>query len=521
MGLRFPLPRFIVVLCQHIKISPSQLAPKSYSFLLALGVLLRYHNLPLVSYVLMQLVQVKRLGPGKFYLSHKGDHAFIKGNPSSHKGWMSRFFFVKRVGKKRDHWKCEMSWRDNMYTPTPRTPDRSLNLASFLDVMRDKSYNAPELIQEDLLCFFGFSRRGVELVGDLDERMDKEEMLKALEEAEAASSGAAAPPMAAKKRKASTPADKEARRQRKKKWASTSETRPAPTTKKGRAPMPPITTIEERPDTPPVITTPEASSPKRGPTTKAGPGRVPPLNFFENSLVVSPSGVVATNLLCHIAPDRDVDRLLGASNAEVVGLFSSNLAAGGEVIKRLTRAQREAGDLRRRFEDTSEHCTELETRLVEVEAARVEEARAAEAHLAALEARGLRLEAEKKSLASEKKALEVEKAVLMAELAETKARAEEEAEHLRSEATNAWDLGKEAFLKSSEFGSLCAKKALGYSKVGFSGYLAQFRANGYEHPASFLDYKKALADMSDEEEAEEEEEEEEQADATPPNSHRP
>ncbi|KZV54490.1 hypothetical protein F511_27158 [Dorcoceras hygrometricum] len=145
MGLRFPLPRSIASLCQHIKISPSQLAPNSYSFLLALTVLLSYYNIPLILYVLMQLVQVKRLGPGKFYPSHKGDHAFIKGNPSSHKGWMSRFFFVKRVGKKRDPWMCDMSWRDNIYTLTPSTPERSSNLASFLEAMHEQSYNAPEL----------------------------------------------------------------------------------------------------------------------------------------------------------------------------------------------------------------------------------------------------------------------------------------------------------------------------------------------------------------------------------------
>ncbi|KZV27789.1 hypothetical protein F511_37280 [Dorcoceras hygrometricum] len=124
MGLRFPLLRFIAELCQHIKISPSQLAPNSYSFLLSLAILLRYHNHPLVPYVLMQLIKIKQLGPGKFYLSHKGDHAFIKGNPSSHKGWMSRFFFVKRVDRKRDPWKCDMSWRDNIFTLTPRTPKR-------------------------------------------------------------------------------------------------------------------------------------------------------------------------------------------------------------------------------------------------------------------------------------------------------------------------------------------------------------------------------------------------------------
>ncbi|KZV40199.1 hypothetical protein F511_05676, partial [Dorcoceras hygrometricum] len=51
-----------------------------------------------------------------------------------------------------------------------------------------------------------------------------------------------------------------------------------------------------------------------------------------------------------------------------------------------------------------------------------------------------------------------------------------------------------------------------------------FRANGYseeEHPAPFLDMKKALMEMSDEDEEAEEEDEEEDAsgnEATPPSS---
>ncbi|KZV13714.1 hypothetical protein F511_45121 [Dorcoceras hygrometricum] len=139
---------------------------------------------------------------------------------------MSRFFYVRLVGKKRDPWSCDMSWRDNMYTLTPSTPERSPNLATFLTDMREMHFNAPELIKEDLLCFFGFSRKGVELVGDLDERMGKAAMLKAMEEAEAASSGVVVPPIkATKRRKASTPTEKEARRQ-KKKGASTSKARP-------------------------------------------------------------------------------------------------------------------------------------------------------------------------------------------------------------------------------------------------------------------------------------------------------
>ncbi|KZV20640.1 hypothetical protein F511_20672 [Dorcoceras hygrometricum] len=89
-GLRFPLPNFIASLCHYIGVSPSQLAPNSYSSLLSLAILLKFHGVPLSTYVLMQLVTIKRLGPGKFYISNKKEFGFIGGNPSSHKGWMSR-----------------------------------------------------------------------------------------------------------------------------------------------------------------------------------------------------------------------------------------------------------------------------------------------------------------------------------------------------------------------------------------------------------------------------------------------
>ncbi|KZV42646.1 cold shock domain-containing protein 3-like [Dorcoceras hygrometricum] len=420
-------------------------------------------------------------GTGEVLLSHKGDHAFIKGNPSSHKGWMSRFFFVRRVGKRRDPWRCDMSWRDNMYNFTPSTPERSPNLTTFLADVSMMCFHAPELIKEDILCLFGFSRKGVELVGDLDERMGKAAMLKALEEEEAGASGAAVhPEKVAKKRRASTPAEKEARRQRKKTGASTSGAREG-----GRAPTPPTQTLEELPKLPPVITIAEASSPSK----KKGPGRVPPLDMFEDSLVVSPSGAVATRYLCHMASDRDLDRLGGATDSEAVITSPPNS---------------------HRAQDKRAATTEKEALEAQLAAERV--ARAAEEET---------IRSELYSALAKKTAVEVE-------LEEAKARAEEEARRLRNEAINAWDLSKEEFLQSSEFETLCAKKVLGYFKVGFSGCLAQFRANGYseeEHPTSFLDFKKALADMADAEEAEEEEEEEEEeedeADVTSPSSPKP
>ncbi|KZV33349.1 hypothetical protein F511_41344 [Dorcoceras hygrometricum] len=437
MDLRFPLLRFIAALCQHIKISPSKLAPNSYYFLLALAILIRYHNLPLIPYVLMQLIQIKRLGPGKFYLSHKGDHAFIKRNPSSQKGWMSRFFFVKRVGKKRDPWKCDMFWRDNIYTFTPRTPDQCPNLDSFLDVMREKSYNAPELIQEDLLCFFGFIRRGIELVGDLDKRMGKEEMLNMMEEEVAAgSSGAAVPPKKGPKKRRASREEEEGG-------------------------------LDDRPKSPPVVAISEASSPK-----KKGPGRVPPLDYTEDSLVASPSEVVATRYICNMAPDRDIDLLRRADDSEAA------MASGG------------GGEVH----------TELLARLEELEALRAQEQQAAEAREEAL---GDQLAAEKAARETTKSELDAtlaKKTDVEVELEETKAHADEKVGRLKSEVIHAWDQSKEEFLQSSEFDTFARREE--------------------EHPASFLDAKKALMELPDEEAEEEEEEEEEQgdADATPPSS---
>ncbi|KZV30404.1 hypothetical protein F511_20680 [Dorcoceras hygrometricum] len=294
MGLRFPIPRFIAAFCRHISLSPSQLAPNSYSFLLALAVLLSYHELPLIPYVLMQLVHIKRLGPGKFYLSHKGDHSFIKGNPSSHKGWMSRFFFVK-CDVMRDPWKCEMHWRDSAVILVPRTPDRAPSLTPFLEAMHGKSYSAPELIREDLMCFYKFSRKGVELVGDLgifvsclsrvfifplcfartnlclfpfstDERMGKAELLRAMQEA------AAAPPKKSTKRKASSMGEKEARvEKRKKAGASTSGARTEEASQPKQAPRPPTPSSEEALDVPPVTAT------VGGPCSGKGLEQPPPL----------------------------------------------------------------------------------------------------------------------------------------------------------------------------------------------------------------------------------------------------
>ncbi|KZV22538.1 Time for coffee isoform 1 [Dorcoceras hygrometricum] len=120
-------------------------------------------------------------GPGKFYISNQ----CVSGNPSSHKGWMSRYFFIKRISSRENPWGCDMSWRDNAYTQPPSTPEPAPELTDFLKVTREKCFNAQELIEEDLMCHFKFSGKEVPLVGDLGERMSKVEMLRALNERKA------------------------------------------------------------------------------------------------------------------------------------------------------------------------------------------------------------------------------------------------------------------------------------------------------------------------------------------------
>ncbi|KZT76767.1 hypothetical protein F511_46208 [Dorcoceras hygrometricum] len=174
-----------------------------------------------------------------------------------------------------------MHWRDSAITIVPRTPDRAPSLTPFLEAMCDKSYNAPELIKEDLLCFFKFSRKGAKLVGDLDDRMGKAELVKAMQEAVVAP-----PKKTTKKRKTPSAAEKEASgEKRKKAGASTSGVRTEEASKQKRAPTPPTSLSEEALDVPPVIAT--AGAPSSG----KEPEQPPPFDPSKDSLVESPCPV--------------------------------------------------------------------------------------------------------------------------------------------------------------------------------------------------------------------------------------
>ncbi|KZV26774.1 hypothetical protein F511_28691 [Dorcoceras hygrometricum] len=326
----------------------------------------------------------------------------------------------------------------------------------------------------------GFSRKGFEFIGDIDERMGKAELLNAMQE-DAHASGEVGPPKKTKnKRKAPSSAQGEAPRERRKKGASTSGTQLEEPLEKSRAQTPPTSRSEEISDLPPVITIAEAASSMKGP-----------------------------GYICNKTLDQDLQVLKRADDAEAVGHFAANIALaiawGGEVVKRLIRAHQKMNASRKNFDEAMGRHAEVIARLEELEALRAREDGAAKAQREALEA----------ELAAEKEARVIEREAMVAELEKANAWAGQEAERLKSEA-------KDEFLKSPEFEALLAKKAWGYFKDGFWGCLAQFRANGYseeEHPAPFLDLQQALAEMDDEDEAEEEEEEGgDDADGNPPKS---
>ncbi|KZV17016.1 hypothetical protein F511_31308 [Dorcoceras hygrometricum] len=242
-------------------------------------------------------------------------------------------------------------------------------------------------------------------------RMGKAELLQAMQEATRASRETAPPKKATKKRKAPSSAEEEVHLERRKKGASSSGTHHEETQDKSRANTPPMATSEETPKPTPIITIPEASSLRRRSE------RPPPFDPSKDSLVASPTAVMATSYIFNMAPDSDVPVLMKADDAEVIAHFSAHIAPEA-------KAQREA----------------LEAELIAEKEARVAEKTTRE-----------RLEAE---------------------LEEVKTRAGQEAERLKSEA-------KEEFLKSPEFNVLLGQRAWGFFKDGFSGCLAQFRANGY------------------------------------------
>ncbi|KZV43573.1 hypothetical protein F511_20835 [Dorcoceras hygrometricum] len=216
MGLRFPVPRFIQTLCDHFKVSPIQLTPNSYSSLLALGILLRFHQAPLSLHLIYSLTQIRQQDVGKFFIRFRPEFGFIKGNPTFHKGWMNRYFFLHRNAQAGVAWHCNMSWSEKPTRRAPPLPAQEYDPSSFLDSMSVRCFNAQDLIREDLLCYFGFSRKGVVVEGDLADRIMKAHLLETYKKQGSGTTKGPSPPpeerVKEKRKKSSSGGDKRPRK---------------------------------------------------------------------------------------------------------------------------------------------------------------------------------------------------------------------------------------------------------------------------------------------------------------------
>ncbi|KZV14253.1 hypothetical protein F511_44030 [Dorcoceras hygrometricum] len=412
-----------------------------------LGVLLKFFGIPLSTYTLMRLVQIKRLGPGKFYISNQ----CVSGNPSSHKGWMSRYFFIRRISSWENPWGCDMSWRDNTYTQPPPTPELAPELTDFLKVTREKYFNAQELIEEDLLCHFKFSGKRVPLVGDLGERMSKAEMLRALKERKADPEGASRSLSKGKRKSTEERGEKRKKRQHEKEAQESGRERVSKEAVKKTS-----------------------TSGGKGPeqTTEASSEY---LDASTISFVAKPSGSASLDFTRRLIPDQDYNLVNSVPDLAALEAASLHLMQAvvwsGSVANRLIRAREEITKTKHSMDGVLQEHGSLMKQLEEIQDNHDKEKEEMALELEASRTRANRAEEENKALQAK-------------------------VDKWKGEAANSWELGKEKFLQSKEFRVLCSGKALAFFEKGESGYTEE------EHPASFLDVERALANLPDDEEKE-------------------
>ncbi|KZV20027.1 hypothetical protein F511_15270 [Dorcoceras hygrometricum] len=481
----------------EIKASLLQESEKAFiKDLSGLGILLKYYQAPLSLHLIYNMTQIRQQDVGKFFIRLKPEYGFIKGNPSSHKGWMSRYFFVRRNVREGIAWYCDMSWAEK---PTKRVlppPVQEYNPIPFIKDACTKCFNARDLIREDLLCHFGFSQKGVAVEGDLcivftsfsvllpfllssisltlcsfctAERIMKSHLLEAY-----------------KKKKS------EASR------GSTSqvEERVDPTSEEH------VDLSLEEPVNPPPVELPKEKKrklssggdkhPKKKKTssstelnTEAGTSQP---DVEVSSFIAQPVASTTVAFFQHFIPPLDVPVVSSASDKKITEALASHflqaLIWGGELSRRVTKAREVAHSSKRSLNDVMAKHDKLMKEIEEVRGASDAEKRSIEQKLTDSEASIIRLQEEMKKAGEE---------------------AEEKIKRAQEEAEASWEKRKEDFLKSDEFDRLCSTRALSFFQQGFDGCLDQIRDNGYseaEHPFSFLDVLKSLEALPDDGEAE-------------------
>ncbi|KZV37773.1 hypothetical protein F511_31541 [Dorcoceras hygrometricum] len=318
----------------------------------------------------------------------------------------------------RDPWRCEMHWKDNVFTLTPRTPDRASSLtpssrlcAAAVDRQsgpRPKSIFLRKSTLEDLT---DFARTETPLHDDRNKSSEGRRVVadgrRVVAESTCVTLNGSGIQLAVGpqplwlrnhnfglaqrimvKRLATSRHDPLGITDSACKNQLVVGTQPEETQERSRAQTPPTTMPEETPDPTPVVTIAEASSSRRR------SGRPPPFDPSKDSLVASPTAVVATRYICNMAPDPDLQVLMKADDVEAI-------AWGGEMVKRLTRAHQKVNATSKNFDKAMSQHAEAVARLEELEAHRARELEAAKTQLESL---GAELAAEKEARAVERNA---------------------------------------------------------------------------------------------------------------------
>ncbi|KZV57825.1 putative disease resistance protein [Dorcoceras hygrometricum] len=296
-----------------------------------------------------------------------------------------------------------MSWWDDACTLPPPKPEQNLNLTKFLEAIGDRCYNAQQLIEEDLLCFFHFSGRKVRLVGDLDDRMDKAALFEALKERKsktksggASSSGtqnkeetsSGAP--SKEKRKAS-PEKKERRKKRRHEERGTGSTQ------------------ESIPEV--MITEPEDTT-NKVPEQKSTEEPYTLLDSSKISFVSKPSGSASLDFIRHLVPDQDFDQLERTPDLEVfeiVGLhFMQSLAWFREAASRFSKARAEVIKTKRSYDGVLGRHEALLKQLEEIQTKESVEKESLSAELESARAESQTYKAQAQSLETQVQSLEIQ-----------------------------------------------------------------------------------------------------------------
>ncbi|KZV42384.1 beta-galactosidase 12-like [Dorcoceras hygrometricum] len=92
--------------------------------------------------------------------------------------------FLRRNIREGIAWYCDMSWSEKPTRKAPPLPAQEYDPTPFLKAVSTKCFNAQDLVREDLLCHFGFSRKGVVVEEDLADRIMKSYLLEAYKKQE-------------------------------------------------------------------------------------------------------------------------------------------------------------------------------------------------------------------------------------------------------------------------------------------------------------------------------------------------